>query len=68
MAVLPGADRGKLDAELAAYKTSCTRSTGKLADGSRRANSQRNEATFKGRETAIDASEAISRIYGMQTV
>ena len=37
MAVLPGADRGKLDAELTSYKASCTCSTGKRADGSRRA-------------------------------
>ena len=45
MAVLPGADRGKLDAELAAYKASCTRSTGKRADGSRRADSRTRRPT-----------------------
>ena len=37
MAVMPTADRGRLDAELAAYKMTCTRSAGKRADGSRRA-------------------------------
>ncbi len=46
MAVLPGADRGKLDAELAAYKASCTSSTGKRADGSRRAGSRMKEDAF----------------------
>ena len=46
MAVLPNADRGKLDAELAAYKASCTRSTGKRADGSRRADSRMKEDAF----------------------
>ena len=46
MAVLPSADRGKLDAELAAYRDSCTRSAGKRADGSRRADSQMKENTF----------------------
>ena len=43
MAVLPAADKGKLDAELAAYRASCTRSAGKRADGSRRADSRRSE-------------------------
>ena len=47
MAVLPGADRGKLDAELAAYKASCTRSNGNRANGSRRQNRQLNENAFK---------------------
>ena len=47
MAVLPGADRGKLDAELAAYKASCARSNGNRANGSRRQNSQLNENAFK---------------------
>ena len=46
MAVLPGANRGKLDAELAAYRASCTRSAGKRADGSRRADSRMKEDTF----------------------
>lgn len=46
MAVVPGADHGKLDSELAAYKTSCTRSNGNRANGNKRTNSQRNEATF----------------------
>ena len=46
MAVLPGADRGKLDAELAAYRASCTRSAGKRADGSRRADSRMKEDAF----------------------
>ena len=46
MAVLPGADRGKLDAELTSYKASCTRSTGKHADGSRRADSRMKENAF----------------------
>ena len=46
MAVLPGADRGKLDAELAAYRTACTRSAGKRADGSRRPDSRLKEDVF----------------------
>ena len=46
MAVLPGTDRGKLDADLTAYKASCTRSTGNRADGSRRADSQVKEDAF----------------------
>ena len=46
MAVLPSADRGKLDAELTSYKASCTRSTGKRADGSRRADSRMKENAF----------------------
>ena len=54
MAVLPGADRGKLDAELAAYRASCTRSTGKRADGSRRADSRMKEDTFN---RAVKATE-----------
>ncbi len=54
MAVLPGADRGKLDAELAAYKASCTRSTEKRADGSRRADSRMREDAFN---QAVKANE-----------
>ena len=46
MAVLTGADRGKLDTELTAYTVSCTRSTGKRADGSRRADSRMKEDAF----------------------
>ena len=74
MAVLPGADRGKLDAELAAYKASCTRSNGNRANGSRRQNSQLNENAFKqaarsnepgdvseqGFKTAADMFDAIN--------
>ncbi len=47
MAVLPGADRGKLDAELAAYKASCTQSNGNRANGRRRQNCHLNENAFK---------------------
>ena len=54
MAVLPGADREKLDAELAAYKAACTRSTGKRADGSRRADSRTKENAF---EQAVKSNE-----------
>ena len=74
MAVLPGADRGKLDAELAAYKASCTRSNGNRANGSRRQNRQLNENAFKqavrtnepgdvseqGFKTAADMFDAIN--------
>ena len=54
MAVIPGSDRNKLDAELASYKASCTRSTGNRANGNRRSKSQRNEATFN---QAVRANE-----------
>ena len=46
MAVSPYADRDVLDAELAAYKVSCTCSTGKRADGSRRPGYQTKETRF----------------------
>ena len=47
MAISSKADREKLDAELAAYRTSCTHSTGNRADGNRRAGSQMKEEAFK---------------------
>lgn len=47
MAISSKADREKLDAELAAYRKSCTHSTENRADGSRRAGSQMNEEAFK---------------------
>ena len=46
MAVLPKANKEKLDAELAAYRISCTRSAGKRADGSRRADGMMRENAF----------------------
>ena len=46
MAVSPDADRSKLDKELAVYQSFCTHSTGKRADGSRRADSRAKEDTF----------------------
>lgn len=46
MAAIPCSDRNKLDDEFALYKASCTRSFGNRANGNRRLNYQRNEATF----------------------
>ena len=46
MAVLPKANKEKLDAELAAYRISCTRSTGERADGSRLADGLMRENAF----------------------
>ena len=57
MAVLPGADRGKLDAELAAYSATCTRSTGKRADGSRRVDSRAKEEAFNRAVKAHEPSD-----------
>ena len=54
MAVLKSADKGKLDAELAAYKASCTSSTGKRANGSRRVDGEMMENALK---RALKANE-----------
>ena len=54
MAVLPNADRGMLDAELASYRASCTSANGKRADGSRRADSKTKEDAFN---QAVRANE-----------
>ncbi|MBQ6480665.1 MAG: TIR domain-containing protein [Anaerolineaceae bacterium] len=54
MAVTPSADRKTLDAELAAYKVSCTQSVGKRADGNRREGYQIKEDIFN---RAVKANE-----------
>ncbi len=46
MAVKPGANREKLDAELLLYKQACNYSSGNRADGSRRHDGQQNEELF----------------------
>ena len=47
MAVVPGADRGKLDSELDTYRNFCMRSDGNRADGSRRSSAAANESNFQ---------------------
>ena len=47
MAVNSKVDQEKLESELAAYKSSCSRSNGNKANGNRRQNSQLNENVFK---------------------
>ena len=73
MAVSPDADRSKLDAELAVYQSFCNHSTGKRADGNRRADSRAKEDSFNravktnepgdvsesGLKTAADMFDAI---------
>ena len=47
MALNPSAIRDKLNAELAVYRTMCTRSIGDRANGNRRVNSRQNEEAFE---------------------
>ena len=54
MAVTPGTDKGRMEAEIADYKAACERSTGKRVDGSRRRNFEQQENVF---DHAVKTSE-----------
>ena len=57
MAVNPNAKREQLDAELSTYKNTCLYSEGIRADGTRRANSARNEEAFQRAVRAGDPGD-----------
>ena len=54
MAVVPGADREKLDEELSALRQACSSSSGIHPDGTRRADSEQNEAALRN---AVEQNE-----------
>lgn len=57
LAVNPKANRELLERELASYKTSCQRSNGRRATGSRRQNSQQNASVFQKMVTSGETGD-----------